>query len=194
MSGLSGRRVSATHTRSLTQSSLFTAQSCFCALDQRDEELPTLLHFAAKYGLKKLTTILLQSPGALQAYSVMNRNGDYPNTLAEKSGFSGLRHFMDEYVVRPPTGTCFLSVSLSLASVSSHLSLARVQETADMLQSHLKDVNTDESGQVYELMSSTSEDIMLKYSGCTEDIYESMLGINPDCAEDLCKFMNSVWL
>lgn len=69
------------------------------ASDQRDEELPTLLHFAAKYGLKKLTTVLLQCPGALQAYSVMNKHGDYPNTLAEKSGFSDLRQFMDEYVV-----------------------------------------------------------------------------------------------
>ena len=62
-------------------------------------ELPTLLHFAAKYGLKKLTTILLQCPGALQAYSVMNKHGDYPNTLAEKSGFLDLRQFMDEFVV-----------------------------------------------------------------------------------------------
>ncbi len=60
-----------------------------------------MLHFAAKYGLKKLTTILLQCPGALQAYSVMNKHGDYPNTLAEKSGFSDLRQFMDEFVVSP---------------------------------------------------------------------------------------------
>uniref|UniRef100_A0A3B4YVI5 Phosphoinositide-3-kinase adaptor protein 1 n=1 Tax=Seriola lalandi dorsalis TaxID=1841481 RepID=A0A3B4YVI5_SERLL len=126
---------------------------------QRNEELPTLLHFAAKYGLKKLTTILLQCPGALQAYSVMNKYGDYPNTLAEKSGFSDLRQFMDEFV-----------------------------ETADMLKSHLEDtVNTEESAEVYELMSATSQGIMMKYSGCSEDIYESMLGIDPECAEDLCK-------
>uniref|UniRef100_A0A665TKK9 Phosphoinositide-3-kinase adaptor protein 1 n=1 Tax=Echeneis naucrates TaxID=173247 RepID=A0A665TKK9_ECHNA len=123
---------------------------------QRDEELPTLLHFAAKFGLKKLTTILLQCPGALQAYSVMNKYGDYPNTLAEKSGFSDLRQFMDEFV-----------------------------ETADMLKSHLEDtVNTEE---IYEYMSTTSQDIMMKYSGCSEDIYESMLGIDPECADDLCK-------
>lgn len=41
----------------------------------------------------------MQCPGALQAYSVMNKDGDYPNKLAEKNGFSDLRHFMDEYVV-----------------------------------------------------------------------------------------------
>ncbi|KAK7901716.1 hypothetical protein WMY93_018485 [Mugilogobius chulae] len=42
---------------------------------------------------------LLKCPGALQAYSVMNKNGDYPNTLAQKSGFSDLRQFMDAFVV-----------------------------------------------------------------------------------------------
>ncbi|XP_006799077.1 phosphoinositide 3-kinase adapter protein 1 [Neolamprologus brichardi] len=131
---------------------------------QRNEELPTLLHFAAKYGLKKLTTILLQCPGALQAYSVMNKNGDYPNTLAEKSGFNDLRQFMDEFV-----------------------------ETADLLKCHFEDtINTDESAEVYELMSTNSQDIMMKYSGCSEDIYESMLGINPECAEDFYEVMTAV--
>lgn len=67
-----------------------------------------MLHLAAKFGLKKLTTALLQCPGALQAYSVMNKNGDYPNTLAEKSGFTELRRFMDQFVVRPSRNTyCF---------------------------------------------------------------------------------------
>uniref|UniRef100_A0A667YE98 Phosphoinositide-3-kinase adaptor protein 1 n=1 Tax=Myripristis murdjan TaxID=586833 RepID=A0A667YE98_9TELE len=116
---------------------------------QRDEELPTLLHFAAKYGLKKLTTVLLQCPGALQAYSVMNKYGDYPNTLAERSGFSDLRQFMDDFV-----------------------------ETADMLKSHIQDsISPEEGGEVYEMMSATSQDIMMKYSTCTEDIYESMLAM-----------------
>ncbi|CAN9500084.1 unnamed protein product [Ophioblennius macclurei] len=126
---------------------------------QRSEELPTLLHFAAKYGLKKLTTTLLRCPGALQAYSVMNKHGDYPNTLAEKSGFTDLRQFMDEVV-----------------------------ETADMLRSHLE----DEGNQVYELMSANSQDILMKYSTASEDIYESMLGIDPECADDLYEVMTAV--
>lgn len=58
-----------------------------------------MLHFAAKYGLKNLMTLLLQCPGALQAYSVGNRHGDYPNNIAEKNGFLDLRQFMDKYVV-----------------------------------------------------------------------------------------------
>ncbi|XP_041644699.1 phosphoinositide 3-kinase adapter protein 1 [Cheilinus undulatus] len=129
---------------------------------QRNEEYPTLLHFAAKYGFKKLTTILLQCPGALQAYSVMNKNGDYPNTLAQKSGFNDLRQFMDEFV-----------------------------ETADMLKSHLED-HTEESADVYELMSGSSQDIMMTYESCSEDIYESMVGIIPECAEDFYEVMNAV--
>lgn len=126
-------------------------------LCQRNEELPTLLHFAAKYGLKKLTTALLQCPGALQAYSVMNKDGDYPNTLAQRCGFSDLRQFMDEFV-----------------------------ETADMLKSHL-----EVDGDVYERMTASSQDIIMNYSR-SEDIYESMLGINPECAEDLYEVMTAV--
>nr|XP_057905084.1 phosphoinositide 3-kinase adapter protein 1 isoform X1 [Doryrhamphus excisus]XP_057905094.1 phosphoinositide 3-kinase adapter protein 1 isoform X1 [Doryrhamphus excisus]XP_057905104.1 phosphoinositide 3-kinase adapter protein 1 isoform X1 [Doryrhamphus excisus]XP_057905115.1 phosphoinositide 3-kinase adapter protein 1 isoform X1 [Doryrhamphus excisus] len=112
---------------------------------KRDEELPTLLHFAAKYGLKKLTSFLLHIPGALQAYSVMNKNGDYPNTLAEKSGFSELRQFIDELV------------------------------------SHSEDITED-----YEEMSTA------RYSGCPNDMYVSMLGINPECADDLYEVMSAV--
>lgn len=86
--------------------------SCMFAFhpsDQRTEELPTLLHFAAKFGLKRLTSILLQCPGVLQAYSVMNKHGDYPNSLAEKNGFSDLRQFMDELIVSPVMAFVFLS-------------------------------------------------------------------------------------
>lgn len=159
--------------------------------DQRDEELPTLLHFAAKYGLKKLTTTLLRCPGALQAYSVMNKHGDYPNTLAEKSGFTDLRQFMDEFLVSAVTiRGLILSLDSSATSSSSSLPLLfeHVQETADLLKSHLEEsIDPDGGAEVYEIMSNSSQDIMMKYSGCSEDIYESMLGIDPDCAEDLCK-------
>lgn len=56
-----------------------------------------------------------------------------------------------------------------------------------MLKSHLEDtINTEDRAQVYEHMA-TSEDIMMTYSGCSEDIYESMVKIDPECADDLCK-------
>ncbi|CAL8299696.1 unnamed protein product [Merluccius merluccius] len=120
---------------------------------QRNEDLPTLLHFAARHGLKNLTTALLHCPGALQAYSVMNKQGDYPNTLAERSGFTDLRQFMDTFV-----------------------------------ESQIQD---EDSGGVYEMMVASSEDINT-YPDHTEDIYESMLGINPECADDLYEVMTGV--
>lgn len=72
------------------------------------------------------------------------------------------------------------------------------QETADLLQSHLEDnLNLDNEAEIYEAeiyepMSNSSQDIMMKYSSCTEDIYESMLGLDPECAEDLCKISSVI--
>ncbi|XP_062984917.1 phosphoinositide 3-kinase adapter protein 1 [Elgaria multicarinata webbii] len=128
---------------------------------QRDEELPTLLHFAAKYGLKNLTALLLTCPGALQAYSVANKYGFYPNNLAEKEGFKDLRQFIDEYV-----------------------------ETVDMLKSHIKEelMQGKEDDSVYESMAHLSTDLLMKCSlnpGCDEELYESMAGLVPSATEDL---------
>ncbi|KAI5932768.1 Phosphoinositide 3-kinase adapter protein 1 [Manis javanica] len=129
--------------------------------NQRDEELPTLLHFAAKYGLKNLTALLLTCPGALQAYSVANKHGHYPNTIAEKHGFRDLRQFIDEYV-----------------------------ETVDMLKSHIKEelMQGEEADAVYESMAHLSTDLLMKCSlnpGCDEELYESMAAFVPAATEDL---------
>ncbi|XP_036906738.1 phosphoinositide 3-kinase adapter protein 1 isoform X2 [Sturnira hondurensis] len=129
--------------------------------NQRSEELPTLLHFAAKYGLKNLTALLLTCPGALQAYSVANKHGHYPNTIAEKHGFRDLRQFIDEYV-----------------------------ETVDMLKSHIKEelMQGEEADDVYESMAHLSTDLLMKCSlnpGCDEDLYESMAAFVPAATEDL---------
>ncbi|XP_008946761.1 PREDICTED: phosphoinositide 3-kinase adapter protein 1-like, partial [Merops nubicus] len=129
--------------------------------NQRDEELPTLLHFSARYGLKNLTALLLTCPGALQAYSVANKYGHYPNTIAEKHGFKDLRQFIDEYV-----------------------------ETADMLKSHIKEelMQGEEDESVYESMAHLSTDILMKCSlnpGSDEELYESMAGFVPGASEDL---------
>uniref|UniRef100_A0A8C8S9W6 Phosphoinositide 3-kinase adapter protein 1 n=1 Tax=Pelusios castaneus TaxID=367368 RepID=A0A8C8S9W6_9SAUR len=129
--------------------------------NQRDEELPTLLHFAAKYGLKNLTALLLTCPGALQAYSVANKNGYYPNNIAENHGFKDLRQFIDEYV-----------------------------ETADMLKSHIKEelMQGEEDDSVYESMAHLSTDLLMKCSlnpGCDEELYESMASFAPSATDDM---------
>uniref|UniRef100_A0A8C1D5Z4 Phosphoinositide-3-kinase adaptor protein 1 n=1 Tax=Cyprinus carpio carpio TaxID=630221 RepID=A0A8C1D5Z4_CYPCA len=123
--------------------------------DHRNVELPTLLHFSAKYGFKKLTSLLMRCPGAMQAYSVMNKDGDYPNKLAEKSGFSDLRQFMDEYV-----------------------------ETVDLVKTHIEE-SQDTSGNedIYEDMLTASQNFITNFDN--EDIYESMMKLNPDMDDDL---------
>ncbi|XP_016412303.1 phosphoinositide 3-kinase adapter protein 1-like isoform X1 [Sinocyclocheilus rhinocerous] len=118
--------------------------------NHRNVELPTLLHFSAKYGLKKLTSLLMRCPGAMQAYSVMNKDGDYPNKLAEKSGFSDLRQFMDEYV-----------------------------ETVDLVKTHMEESqNTSGNEDIYEDMLMASQNFITSFDN--EDIYESMMKLNPE--------------
>ncbi|XP_077093261.1 phosphoinositide 3-kinase adapter protein 1 isoform X2 [Siphateles boraxobius] len=123
--------------------------------NSRNVELPTLLHFSAKYGLKKLTSLLMRCPGAVQAYSVMNKDGDYPNNLAEKSGFSDLRHFMDNYV-----------------------------ETVDIVKTHMEESqNNPDNEDIYEDMLTASQNFISNFDN--EDIYECMVKLNPEMDDDL---------
>ncbi|XP_018593616.2 phosphoinositide 3-kinase adapter protein 1 isoform X1 [Scleropages formosus] len=130
---------------------------------QRNDELPTLLHFAAKYGLKKLVTVLLQCPGALQAYSVMNKFGDYPNNIAEKHGFLELRQFMDEYVETAHMLECETVTQAENEDVYECMSKCQ-----DILRHSLN-------------------------SGCKDDISETTIKMNLDCIEDLYEDMEKVW-
>lgn len=64
----------------------------------------------------------------------------------------------------------------------------QIQEEAAMLKFGIEDaLDAQGSANIYELMSATSQDITIKNSDSSEDIYESMLMIDPECAEDLCK-------
>uniref|UniRef100_A0A670YUC5 B-cell scaffold protein with ankyrin repeats n=1 Tax=Pseudonaja textilis TaxID=8673 RepID=A0A670YUC5_PSETE len=54
--------------------------------DQETEELPTLLHCAAKFGLKKLAVLLLQDPKAIQTCRIINKYGENPAHVAKKYG------------------------------------------------------------------------------------------------------------
>ncbi|XP_058049528.1 B-cell scaffold protein with ankyrin repeats isoform X2 [Ahaetulla prasina] len=54
--------------------------------DSQLEELPTLLHCAAKFGLKKFAGLLLQNPKTIQACSITNKYGENPSQIAKKYG------------------------------------------------------------------------------------------------------------
>ncbi|XP_067038678.1 uncharacterized protein [Acropora muricata] len=67
--------------------------------EKSDSELPTLLHFACKYGLTNLCQVLLMYPGAHEACSLKNYEGQRPYNMAENLGFYELadeiRKFQD---------------------------------------------------------------------------------------------------
>ncbi|KFV75680.1 B-cell scaffold protein with ankyrin repeats, partial [Dryobates pubescens] len=60
------------------------------------EEFPTLLHCAARFGLKNLATFLLNCPEATWACKITNKYGDDPGSIAEKHGHRELRKLIEE--------------------------------------------------------------------------------------------------
>uniref|UniRef100_A0A8C0BPE9 B cell scaffold protein with ankyrin repeats 1 n=1 Tax=Buteo japonicus TaxID=224669 RepID=A0A8C0BPE9_9AVES len=65
------------------------------------EEFPTLLHCAARFGLKNLATFLLNCPEATRACKIANKYGDDPASIAEKHGHRELRKLIKELSVSP---------------------------------------------------------------------------------------------
>ncbi|XP_059821497.1 B-cell scaffold protein with ankyrin repeats-like [Hypanus sabinus] len=63
-----------------------------------DYECPTLLHFAAKNGLKRLTILLLDCPGAKQASALLNSHGEGPGEVAKRYGFQHIHELMDRFM------------------------------------------------------------------------------------------------
>uniref|UniRef100_A0A8C3TMT9 B-cell scaffold protein with ankyrin repeats n=1 Tax=Catharus ustulatus TaxID=91951 RepID=A0A8C3TMT9_CATUS len=64
------------------------------------EEFPTLLHCAARFGLKNLATFLLSCPEATQACKITNKYGDDPESIAKKHGHKELGKLIKELSVR----------------------------------------------------------------------------------------------
>ncbi|XP_055652532.1 B-cell scaffold protein with ankyrin repeats isoform X1 [Falco peregrinus] len=60
------------------------------------EEFPTLLHCAARFGLKNLATFLLSCPEASWACKITNKHGEDPANIAEKHGHRELRKLITE--------------------------------------------------------------------------------------------------
>uniref|UniRef100_H0VP23 DBB domain-containing protein n=1 Tax=Cavia porcellus TaxID=10141 RepID=H0VP23_CAVPO len=63
-------------------------------------ELPTLLHCAAKFGLKNLALHLLQCPGANWALKVKNTSGADPAHIAKKYGHEELEKILGDFSVK----------------------------------------------------------------------------------------------
>uniref|UniRef100_A0A8B9UQ76 B-cell scaffold protein with ankyrin repeats n=1 Tax=Anas zonorhyncha TaxID=75864 RepID=A0A8B9UQ76_9AVES len=78
---------------------LFFMKTLFPYTDSHLEEFPTLLHCAARFGLKNLAALLLKCPEATWACRIANTHGDDPASLAEKHGHKELRKLIKELSV-----------------------------------------------------------------------------------------------
>ncbi|XP_042325635.1 B-cell scaffold protein with ankyrin repeats [Sceloporus undulatus] len=69
---------------------------CHQQTDLHLEELPSLLHCAAKFGLKNLATLLVQCPEGIPACRMTNIYGENPAQLAEKHGHREIQKIIKE--------------------------------------------------------------------------------------------------
>jgi phosphoinositide 3-kinase adapter protein 1 len=68
--------------------------------DASPEEFPTLIHFAARWGLERLGLLLLECPGAEMACEIKNVNGKSPADIAELHGHQKLASSFKNFSVR----------------------------------------------------------------------------------------------
>lgn len=80
--------------------------------------VPSLLHFAAQYGFKSVSSLLLQCPGAERALHTANRHGQTPTEIAKSNGHTQLHILLRETLVNTFSSTPFL-VSVHLFYVQS---------------------------------------------------------------------------
>uniref|UniRef100_A0A8C2Z7J6 DBB domain-containing protein n=2 Tax=Cyclopterus lumpus TaxID=8103 RepID=A0A8C2Z7J6_CYCLU len=59
-------------------------------------DAPSLLHFAAQYGFKGVSSLLLQCPGAERALHTANRHGQTPTEIAKSRGHTELHVLLKE--------------------------------------------------------------------------------------------------
>ncbi|GFO31404.1 phosphoinositide 3-kinase adapter protein 1 [Plakobranchus ocellatus] len=68
------------------------------SFETNHDQYPTILHWAAAYGFKELTSALLSAPGATQACDTINADGLDPQDLARKNGYPELSDLIDEFI------------------------------------------------------------------------------------------------
>ncbi|XP_062576956.1 phosphoinositide 3-kinase adapter protein 1-like isoform X2 [Saccostrea cucullata] len=84
-----------------------------------DFGIPTLLHFAAQYGLTELCCAVLDTPGSLAAFHIENKDGLDPAQIADKEGFHELANFIRMFV--ETAAVIEVSDELYLSMTGEHL-------------------------------------------------------------------------
>lgn len=77
---------------------LFCLFVCFCDWLKGEEEFPTLLHFAARFGFERLTWTLLDCPGSAAALNIRNNQNLSVMQLAEAHGQTVILNYLRSYL------------------------------------------------------------------------------------------------
>ncbi|XP_039613904.1 B-cell scaffold protein with ankyrin repeats-like [Polypterus senegalus] len=136
------------------------------------EELPTLLHFAAKNGLRNLSTLLLQCPGAEIAIKMTNKNGESPVQLAEKNNHAQLKTVLEDMLIK-------------LECTEDHVDES-IYELMHSAPKHSKRINEKEPTDVKtpeEDESDLQEEDPYTLVGKDDDVYDMILTSNKNFSE-----------
>uniref|UniRef100_A0A672V4L2 A-kinase anchoring protein 13 n=1 Tax=Strigops habroptila TaxID=2489341 RepID=A0A672V4L2_STRHB len=111
------------------------------------ENIPreTLMHFAVRLGLLRLTWFLLQQPGGRGALSIHNNEGATPVSLALERGYQKLHQLLTEEEAREPDSWSTLSHTVHSGdySVKHHRGLDVYMLTAESLKQQTEPVLGD---------------------------------------------------
>ncbi|XP_056662753.1 A-kinase anchor protein 13 isoform X4 [Monodelphis domestica] len=114
----------------------------------------TLMHFAVRLGLLRLTWFLLQKPGGRGALSIHNNEGETPASLALERGYQKLHQLLTEENAGEPDSWSSLSYEIPYGdcSVRHHreLDIYTLTSESDEESLHPRDSRT---GQIFKLMN-----------------------------------------
>ncbi|XP_065051430.1 phosphoinositide 3-kinase adapter protein 1-like isoform X3 [Rhopilema esculentum] len=114
---------------------------------------PTLLHFAARYNLVKLSVTILECPGGFDALNIANEDGLVPSQIAIECGNDRLGSVLADAQQRPNMLEEAEDIYLSMQDHSLYETYVTVMSNAD-------------SGELYERMDYAAESIY-------DEIYEN---------------------
>ena len=94
----------------------------FASSESSKEKIPTILHLAAKFGLKELLAKLIDLPGSAFANSIANSDRQQPADMASKNNHKDVQEMLElfaENVSRP--------MLLHIAQTAMTLAYCRLQ-------------------------------------------------------------------
>ncbi|XP_065593023.1 B-cell scaffold protein with ankyrin repeats [Cyrtonyx montezumae] len=152
------------------------------------KEFPTLLHCAARFGLKNLATVLLKHPEATQACKITNIDGDDPASIAEKHGHKELRELIKELLIK--TTDDFTSPEEEVEYEDTYVLMVGMEAQPTMIEQSPGDqcgigstcqqeaeVDKEEKNDFEDSREKTKEEDFYTFDSSPDNLYASI----PDC-------------